>query len=143
MWSLIVVLLDEAGDATPSLRGISIPFHPDLFFLQSAMETLYQADTGGVTIADSNMLEMAAVPQVLQEALGGHLRTVVGDRGDFLRQGTMDLDRLLAGLLPGPEHILGGMPLGEESNKHIAGEVVYQRDRVVEAVGLDPQVSDI
>lgn len=84
MWSLIVVLLDEVGDATPSLDGISISFHPHLFFLQSAMETLYQPDTCGVTIADSYVLEMATVPQVLQEALGGHLGAVVGDQGDLL-----------------------------------------------------------
>lgn len=61
MWSLIVVLLDEASDATRTLDEISIPFHPDLFFLQSAMERLYQADTGRGTIADSYVLEMAAL----------------------------------------------------------------------------------
>lgn len=72
MWSLIVVLLDEVSDATPRLDGIPIPFDPDLFLLDSAMETLYQAYTCGLTIADSYMLEMAAVPQILQEALTGH-----------------------------------------------------------------------
>lgn len=81
---MIIVLLDEMGDATPSLDGISISFHPDLFFLQSAMGTLYQADTGRVTIADCDMLEMAAIPQVLQEALRGHLWAIIGDQGDPL-----------------------------------------------------------
>lgn len=32
---------------------------------------------------------------------------------------------------------------GEESIKHIAREIVYHRDGVVETVELDPQISDI